>query len=137
MTSRPASSAACLVATRAGHEEGGRQADPGPPAPLARVALLRRDTVHDRDVLARARRELPVGEVLAGDHPGLHVRRYGERVVHHVLSILDYAHGLSPTHRVTVRIKGKVVAIDTKINPATSAEDMVSKLAELKVAKKS
>ena len=32
---------------------------------------------------------------------------------------------------------GKVVAIDTKINPATSAEDMVSKLAELKVAKKS
>ena len=31
---------------------------------------------------------------------------------------------------------GKVVAIDTKINPATSAEDMVSKLAELKVAKK-
>ena len=32
---------------------------------------------------------------------------------------------------------GKVVAIDTKINPATSAEDMVSKLAELKIAKKS
>jgi len=32
---------------------------------------------------------------------------------------------------------GKVVAIDTKINPATSAEDMITKLAELKVAKKS
>ena len=32
---------------------------------------------------------------------------------------------------------GKIVAIDTKINPATSAEDMVAKLAELKVAKKS
>jgi peroxiredoxin Q/BCP len=31
---------------------------------------------------------------------------------------------------------GKVVAIDTKINPATSAEDMITKLAELKVAKK-
>jgi peroxiredoxin Q/BCP len=31
---------------------------------------------------------------------------------------------------------GKVAAIDTKVNPATSAEDMVAKLAELKVAKK-
>jgi len=31
---------------------------------------------------------------------------------------------------------GKVVAIDTKINPATSAEDMVTKLGELNVAKK-
>jgi len=31
---------------------------------------------------------------------------------------------------------GKVVAIDTKVNPATSAEDMVAKLAELKVARK-
>ena len=31
---------------------------------------------------------------------------------------------------------GKVVAIETKINPATSAEDMVTKLAELNVAKK-
>jgi len=31
---------------------------------------------------------------------------------------------------------GKIVAIDTKINPATSAEDMVAKLAELNVAKK-
>ena len=32
---------------------------------------------------------------------------------------------------------GTVVAIDTKINPATSAVDMVAKLAELKIAKKS
>lgn len=31
---------------------------------------------------------------------------------------------------------GKVAAIDTKVNPATSAEDMLAKLAELKVAKK-
>jgi|SRR6185503_2091645 len=31
---------------------------------------------------------------------------------------------------------GKIAAIDTKINPATSAEDMVAKLAELNVAKK-
>ena len=31
---------------------------------------------------------------------------------------------------------GKVVAIETKINPATSAEDMVTKLAELNDAKK-
>ena len=31
---------------------------------------------------------------------------------------------------------GKVVAIDTAVRPATSAEDMVAKLAELKVAKK-
>ena len=32
---------------------------------------------------------------------------------------------------------GKIAAIETKVNPATSAEDMVTKLAELKVAKKS
>ena len=32
---------------------------------------------------------------------------------------------------------GKVVAIDTAVRPATSAEDMLSKLDELKVAKKS
>ena len=32
---------------------------------------------------------------------------------------------------------GKVVAIDTAVRPATSAEDMITKLAELKVAKKS
>ena len=32
---------------------------------------------------------------------------------------------------------GKVAAIDTAVRPATSAEDMVAKLAELKVAKKS
>jgi peroxiredoxin Q/BCP len=32
---------------------------------------------------------------------------------------------------------GKVVAIDTAVRPATSAEDMIAKLAELKVAKKS
>ncbi|HVG56841.1 MAG TPA: redoxin domain-containing protein [Vicinamibacterales bacterium] len=32
---------------------------------------------------------------------------------------------------------GKIAAIETKVNPATSAEDMVAKLAELKVAKKS
>ena len=32
---------------------------------------------------------------------------------------------------------GKVVAIDTAVRPATSAEDMLTKLAELKVAKKS
>jgi peroxiredoxin Q/BCP len=32
---------------------------------------------------------------------------------------------------------GKVVAIDTTVRPATSAEDMIAKLAELKVAKKS
>ena len=31
---------------------------------------------------------------------------------------------------------GKVVAIDTQVRPATSAEDMIAKLAELKVAKK-
>ena len=31
---------------------------------------------------------------------------------------------------------GKVVAIDTAVRPATSAEDMVTKMAELKVAKK-
>ena len=31
---------------------------------------------------------------------------------------------------------GKVVAIDTAVRPATSAEDMIAKLAELKVAKK-
>jgi peroxiredoxin Q/BCP len=31
---------------------------------------------------------------------------------------------------------GKIAAIDQKINPATSAEDMVAKLAELNVAKK-
>jgi len=31
---------------------------------------------------------------------------------------------------------GKVVAIDTQVRPATSAEDMITKLAELKVAKK-
>jgi peroxiredoxin Q/BCP len=31
---------------------------------------------------------------------------------------------------------GKVVAIATVVNPATSAEDMITKLAELKVAKK-
>jgi len=31
---------------------------------------------------------------------------------------------------------GKVVAIDTAVRPATSAEDMITKLAELKVAKK-
>ena len=31
---------------------------------------------------------------------------------------------------------GKVVAIDTVVRPATSAEDMITKLAELKVAKK-
>jgi peroxiredoxin Q/BCP len=31
---------------------------------------------------------------------------------------------------------GKVVAIDTAVRPATSAEDMVTKLAELKIAKK-
>jgi len=31
---------------------------------------------------------------------------------------------------------GKVVAIDTVVRPATSAEDMIAKLAELKVAKK-
>jgi peroxiredoxin Q/BCP len=31
---------------------------------------------------------------------------------------------------------GKVVAIDTAVRPATSAEDMVAKLAELKIAKK-
>ena len=32
---------------------------------------------------------------------------------------------------------GKVVAIDTAVRPPTSAEDMIAKLAELKVAKKS
>jgi thioredoxin-dependent peroxiredoxin len=32
---------------------------------------------------------------------------------------------------------GKVVAIDTAVRPQTSAEDMIAKLAELKVAKKS
>jgi peroxiredoxin Q/BCP len=32
---------------------------------------------------------------------------------------------------------GKIVAIDTAVRPATSAEDMIAKLAELKVAKKS
>ena len=32
---------------------------------------------------------------------------------------------------------GKVVAIDTAVRPATSAEDMITKLTELKVAKKS
>jgi len=32
---------------------------------------------------------------------------------------------------------GKVVAIDTAVRPATSAEDMITKLDELKVAKKS
>jgi thioredoxin-dependent peroxiredoxin len=31
---------------------------------------------------------------------------------------------------------GKVAAIETRVNPATSAEDMLAKLAELKVAKK-
>jgi peroxiredoxin Q/BCP len=31
---------------------------------------------------------------------------------------------------------GKVVAVDTAVRPATSAEDMIAKLAELKVAKK-
>ena len=31
---------------------------------------------------------------------------------------------------------GKVVAIDTAVRPATSAEDMVAKLAELKIARK-
>ena len=31
---------------------------------------------------------------------------------------------------------GKVVAIDTVVRPATSAEDMITKLGELKVAKK-
>src|SRR5688572_2685289 len=31
---------------------------------------------------------------------------------------------------------GKVVAIDTQVRPATSAEDMIAKLGELKVAKK-
>jgi peroxiredoxin Q/BCP len=31
---------------------------------------------------------------------------------------------------------GKVVAIDTAVRPATSAEDMIAKLAELKIAKK-
>jgi thioredoxin-dependent peroxiredoxin len=31
---------------------------------------------------------------------------------------------------------GKIAAIDTKINPATSAQDMVARLAELNVAKK-
>jgi peroxiredoxin Q/BCP len=31
---------------------------------------------------------------------------------------------------------GKVVAIDTSVRPATSAEDMIAKLAELKVGKK-
>ena len=32
---------------------------------------------------------------------------------------------------------GKVAGIETRVNPATSAEDMLAKLAELKVAKKS
>ena len=32
---------------------------------------------------------------------------------------------------------GKVAAIETRVNPATSAEDMLTKLAELKIAKKS
>jgi thioredoxin-dependent peroxiredoxin len=31
---------------------------------------------------------------------------------------------------------GKVAAIDTAVRPATSAEDMVAKLGELKIAKK-
>lgn len=32
---------------------------------------------------------------------------------------------------------GKILAIDNKVNPSTSGEDMVAKLGELKIAKRS
>jgi thioredoxin-dependent peroxiredoxin len=47
------------------------------------------------------------------------------------------AAGLANRWTFYIDKSGKVVAIDTAVRPATSAEDMLTKLAELKIAKKS
>ena len=44
--------------------------------------------------------------------------------------------GLAKRWTFYIDKSGKVVAIDTAVRPATSAEDMIAKLAELKIAKK-
>ncbi len=45
------------------------------------------------------------------------------------------ASGYAKRHTFYIGVDGRIMAIDTNVKPATSAEDMVAKLAQLQVAK--